>query len=77
MKRSPAASSETGCRNEPLLFQDLGPRRVVAEFTDGSLPSDGEVLLPRQVERGLAATRALAACFQDDRAPRWVDHSIS
>lgn len=76
MKRSPAASSETDCRNEPLLFQDLGPRKVVAEFTDASLSSDGGVLLLRQADRGLGVTRALAACFQDDRDPRWVDHSV-
>jgi hypothetical protein len=49
---------------------------VVAEFTGGSLSSDGGVLLLRQVDRGLGLTRALAACFQDDRNPKWVDHSV-
>lgn len=77
MKRSPAASSGTDCRNEPLLFQDLGPRKVVAEFTGGSLSSDGGVLLLRQVDRGLGLTRSLAACFQDTRDGRWVDHSVT
>ena len=62
MKRSPAASSETDCRNEPLLFQDLGLRKVVAEFTGGSLSSDGGVLLLRQVDHGPGLTRSLAAC---------------
>lgn len=59
-----------------MLFQDLGQRKVVAEFTGGDLSSDGGVLLLRQVDRGLGLTRALAACFQDDRNPLWVDHSV-
>jgi len=77
MKPSPAASSATDCRNQPLLFQDLGPRKVVVDFSGGTLSSDGGVLLLRQVDLGLGVTRNLAACFQDDRDGRWVDHSVA
>jgi Transposase DDE domain group 1 len=75
MKTPHTASSSTDCRHQPLLFQDLGPRQVVADFTGGTLSSDGGVLLLRQVDHSLGLTRALAECFTDHRDARWVDPS--
>ena len=71
-----AAAPPTDCRDQPLLFADLGARQVVAEFTAGALSSDGGVLLLRQVDQGLGLSRALAACFHDTRDARYVDHSV-
>jgi hypothetical protein len=71
-----AASRATDCSHQPLLFQDLGPRQVVAEFTAGDLSSDGGVLLLRQVDHSLGLSRALAGCFHDTRDARYVDHSV-
>ena len=52
-----AAARTTDCSQQPLLFADLGPRQVVAEFTAGDLSSDGGVLLLllllHQVDHGL------------------------
>jgi len=62
---------------QPLLFQDLGRRQVVADFTGGALSTDGGVLLLRQVDRALGVSRLLAGCFHDQRDARWVDHSVS
>jgi len=76
MKTSHTAASPTDCKHQPLLFQDLGPRQVVADFTGGTLSSDGGVLLLRQVDLGLGLTRALADCFTDHRDALWVDHSV-
>jgi len=76
MKTPPAASSATDCKEQPLLFQDLGSRKVVADFTGGTLSSDGGALLLRQVDAGLGLTRSLAACFRDGREPLYVDHSV-
>ena len=59
-----------------LLFEDLGPRKVVADFSGGTLSSDGGCLLLRQIDRGFGLTRQLAACFLDVRDQRWVDHSV-
>ena len=73
----PTASCSTECKNQPLLFQDLGSRKVVADFSGGTLSSDGGVLLLRQVDRGLGVCRSLAACFDDLRDPRWVDHQVT
>jgi hypothetical protein len=65
----------TECFSEAVLFQDLGPRKVVADFSGGHLSSDGGVLLLQQVDRGLGLTRALARCFRDRRDPDLTVHS--
>lgn len=62
--------------NQSLLFDDLGPRRVQADFSGGHLSSDGGVLLLRQIDRGLGISRALAQCFDDTRNQVFVDHSV-
>ncbi|HXJ73852.1 MAG TPA: IS1380 family transposase, partial [Candidatus Dormibacteraeota bacterium] len=76
MKLPTTASSSTECRNQPLLFQDLGSRKVVADFSGGTLSSDGGVLFLRQVDSSLGLTRRLAACFGDQRHQVFVEHSV-
>ena len=76
MKLPPTASCSTDCKNQPLLFQDLGPRKVVADFSGGTLSSDGGVLLLRQVDLSLGLTRRLAGCFGDQRNGIFVEHSV-
>jgi hypothetical protein len=63
--------------NQALLFDDLGSRRVQADFSGGHLSSDGGVLLLRQIDRRLGLSQALAQCFTDWRDPLWVDHSVA
>jgi hypothetical protein len=72
----PAPPAQKAPLTQPMLFADLGPRTVVADFCGGTLSSDGGVLLLRQVDRGLGLTRALAACFSDARDGRWVEHAV-
>ena len=62
--------------NQPFLFDDLGSRRVQADFSGGHLSSDGGVLLLRQIDRGLGISRTLAQCFSDQRNPVLIDHSV-
>src|SRR5260221_12631842 len=62
--------------NQSLLFDDLGPRQVQADFSGGTLSSDAGALLLRQVDRNLGLTRALAQCFGDGRNQFWVEHSV-
>ena len=76
MKTPLTTSSSTDCKDQPLLFEDLGPRQVVADFSGGTLSSDGGVLLLRQLDSGLGLSRALAQCFEDGRDQRFVDHSV-
>lgn len=76
MKALITASSVTDCKNQPLLFQDLGRRKVIADFSGGTLSSDGGVLLLRAVDRGLGVSRTLASCFDDGRDLRYADHLV-
>jgi hypothetical protein len=59
-----------------MLFQDLGPRRVEADFSGGTLSTDGGVLLLREVDQRLGLSTSLARCFVDHRDARFVDHSL-
>lgn len=76
MKTPLAASSATDCKQQPLLFQELGSRKVVADFSGGTLSTDAGALLLRQVDINLGVTAELALCFHDQREPVWVDHSV-
>jgi len=76
MKTPLAASSSTDCKAQPLLFQALGSRQVVADFSGGTLSTDAGSLLLRQVDAHLGLTQSLAQCFADGRNPVWVDHSV-
>jgi len=76
MKPPTPTVRQTDCHNQPLLFADLGPRQVVADFSGGYLSSDGGALLLRQLDRGLGLTRTLAQAFTDGRDPRYCDHTL-
>src|SRR5258705_7253868 len=77
MKLPTTASSSTQCRNQPLLFQDLGSRKVVVDFSGGTLSTDGGVLLVRQADLSLGMTSRLAGCFGDQRNPIFVEHLVN
>jgi DDE family transposase len=76
MKTPLTASAPTDCKDQPLLFQDLGPRKVVADFSGGTLSSDGGVLFLSQIDHHLGLSRKLAECFYDQRDARFIDHSL-
>ncbi len=76
MKTPITASSRTDCTDQPLLFQGLGERNVVADFSGGTLSSDAGVLLLREVDASLGLTQNLARCFSDFREQVFVDHSV-
>ena len=59
-----------------MLFQDLGSRKVVGDFSAGKLTSDGGALLLRQIDRGLGLSRTLGQCFEDLRNPAAIEHSV-
>jgi hypothetical protein len=59
-----------------MLFQVLGSRKVVADFSGGALSSDGGLLLLRQVDSGLGVSRTMAKCFTDARDPWRVEHRV-
>src|SRR5438552_18743301 len=76
MKTPITASSATECKDQPLLFQELYGRKVVADFSGGTLSSDGGALLLREVDTNLGLTSGLAQCFYDARDQNFVDHTV-
>ena len=64
------SGAATHCDSEPLFFQDLGHRKVVADFSGGYLSCDSGALLLRQIDCGLGVSRTLAQCFFDRRDAR-------
>src|SRR3979411_938491 len=61
---------------QPLLFNTLGSRQVVTDFSAGHVSSDGGMLLLRQIDEGLGISRSLAGCFRDHRNPLFTEHSV-
>ena len=59
-----------------MLFEELGTRQMVADFSGGTLSSDGGVLFLRQTDQNLGVTRELARCFVDWRDARYVEHDL-
>lgn len=55
----------TECKREKLEFQPCGARQMLGEFNDGTIPSDGGVLLLKKIEVKRKITCQLAACFID------------
>jgi len=49
---------------------------MVADFSGGTLSTDGGALLLRQVDINLGLTQSLARCFYDGRQQVYVDHSV-
>ena len=72
------ASPQPPICSEPLLFSfnDLGSRRLIADFSAGYLSSDGGMLFLRQIDEGLGISRSLARCFYDARHPLFIEHSV-
>ena len=66
----------TPCTTSELLFQDLGPRDVVARFDGGPVTSDGGGRLLREVEAKFHFVAQFAGCFTDHRDPDLVEHTL-
>jgi Transposase DDE domain group 1 len=67
----------THCNPTRMLFQDLGPREVVARFDGGPVTSDGGGLLLREVEAKFRFIEQFARCLTDHRDPDLVEHTLT
>src|ERR1019366_3478275 len=72
------STAKTGSapQDQPMFFTDLAARKVVADFSGGTLSTDAGALLLRQTDANLGMTQGLAQCFDDGRAQGWVEHSV-
>jgi Transposase DDE domain group 1 len=66
----------THCNANPLLFQDLDSRQVLAAFDGGKVTSDGGGLLLREVDSHFHFLEQFARCFTDHRDPDRLEHTV-
>ncbi len=66
----------TQCTQQDLLFQDLGPREVVARFDGGLVTSDAGGLFLREIEQKFHFIEQFARCFTDHRDPEVLEHTL-
>ena len=66
----------TDCIQDTFGFQELGRRKVAADFSGGHLSSDSGVLLLSELDQKLGLSESFARCFSDVRDQRFVEHSV-
>jgi hypothetical protein len=59
-----------------MEFKGVGPRKVVADFSGGTMSSDGGALLLEETEEHVGVVSRFADCFTDHRDPERVEHSV-
>ena len=59
-----------------MEFKGVGPRKVVADFSGGTMSSDGGAVLLEETEERLGMVSRFSACFTDHRDPERVEHSV-
>lgn len=64
------------CTAEQMSFGRLGRRVIEADFSGGSISSDGGLMLLQQMDRKLGLSRAAAGVLHDDRDPTRVTHDM-
>jgi len=69
--------TQTECSQSTFEFQDLGARKVVANFEGGHLSSDGGgAILLRELESHTGILKRMARCFEDRRNPLLIEHRV-
>ena len=66
----------TECPAAPGGFQVVSGRVVVADVDGGSVTSDAGALPFGQADAAIGPADRLAACFEDHRDGRFVEHSV-
>ena len=66
----------TNCTSKPIHFSPLSRKKVVADFSGGSITSNAGSLLLREVDRQLQLTNQLSKCLSDEREAHKVDFTL-
>jgi len=61
---------------QEYLFQDLGERKVVADFEGGRVTSDSGALLLREIDQAKGILEHFSHCFTDMRHPDYIEHGV-
>ena len=68
---------KTECSGNRFEFATMhGTRQMVAEFSGGTITSDGGGLLLQETDRKLNLLSRFSECFGDARNPALIEHSV-
>ena len=67
---------KTECTKKYSSFQALGRREIVADFSGGTITSDGGGLLLHEVEKRTGILERFPHCFTDYRDLKRIEHSV-
>ena len=67
---------KTECTKVRAGFQPLARREIRADFSGGTITSDGGALLLREVEKRTAILKRFSDCFTDYRNPKRIEHDV-
>ena len=59
-----------------LLFDNIGGKKIIADFNGGEVTSDAGLLLLRQLGTGMGLFERAEAGLRDRRHPSYVDHDL-
>lgn len=66
----------TQCNTNPMQFQNLGNRSVIATFDGGNITSDAGALLLREVDNKFGFLERFSHCFSDYRDQERIEHPL-
>ncbi len=70
--------TQTDCPQSSFGFQDLGSRKIQANFQGGHLSSDGGgALFLREVEARCGLIKRFSQCFEDRRNQELIEHPVT
>ena len=70
-------TTTTDCNSQQMIFQDLGRKKVEADFNGGTITSDGGAVLLREINQQYNITQEFANCFTDYRNPKKIEHTVT
>ena len=66
----------TNCTPSTLKFSPLNRKKIEANFSGGSITSDGGLLLLREIDKRIGLTKRLSKLMTDNRHASYVNHSV-
>ncbi len=68
---------QTECIDKTFVFQPLDRRDVVGRFDGGTITSDADALLLREVNRPSSVIEWFRHCFTEFRSPERIEHELA
>ena len=66
----------TKCNQDRFEFACGGTRQIVAEFSGGTITSDGGSLLLKETDAKMNLLARFSQCFSDRRSPLLIEHTV-